>query len=155
MQNFYLLLVDQYWLATGCLFHTTFKMERQTLISINNSNHDSHFYYEPSLLQWLVLISDTWASIGMCIFSMRSLLMQSKDGLINGMCIFSMCSLLMQSKDGLIVIREVLNIFLGCKAISIDSGFWIMKMIFHILPQLRSHYLCQLSMNLVMLRYVS
>ena len=58
------------------------------------------------------------------------------------------------TKDGL-VIREVLNIFLGCKSISIDSGFWIMKMIFHILPQLRSHYLCQLSMNLVMLRYVS
>ena len=42
-QNLHLFLVDQYWSTIGCLFHTTFKMERQTLMSINNSNRDLHF----------------------------------------------------------------------------------------------------------------
>ena len=135
VQNLHLLLVDQYWPAIGCLFHTTFKMERQSLMSINNSNRDWHFWYELSLHQWMVVISGKWASNAMCNFSMRSLLMQSKDGLI--------------------VTRQAPNNFLCSKPISIDSALWITKMIFHILPQLVSHYLCQLSLILVMLRYVS
>ena len=110
MQNLHLLLVDQYW----SLFHTTFKMEKQALMSTNISNSDLHFWYELSLLKWLVLISDTRAGNALFSFSMRSLLMQSKDGLI--------------------VIRQSPNNFLCPKSVSIDSGFRIMKMIFHILP---------------------
>ena len=51
----------------------------------------------------------------------------------------------MQSKDGLTLIKKEPNIFLCFNPVSIGSGFWIMKMIFYILPQLRSNYLRQLN----------
>ena len=120
-----------HWLSIS----QNFQMERQTFSRINNSNSDSNFWYELSLLQWLIPISGTWAGNAMCSFSVRLLLMQSKDGLI--------------------VIRRSPNTFLCSKSKSIDSALWIMKMIFQILPQFRSHCLCQLSLTLVTLRYVS
>ena len=58
-----------------------FQNGKVNIASINSSNRDSHFWYELSLLQWLIPISGTWASNAMCSFSMHSLLMQSKDRL--------------------------------------------------------------------------
>ena len=58
----------------------------------------------------------------------------------------------MESTDGVMMIKKVPNILLRFNSMSIDSAFWIMKMIFHILPQLRSNYLCQLCLTLIMLR---
>ena len=124
-------ILVSHWLSIS----HNFQNGRWTLMSINNSNRDSHFWYEPSLPQWLVLISGAWASNAMCSFYMRSLLMQSKNELI--------------------VTRQAPNNFLCSKSISMDSGFWIVKMILYILPQLGSQYLCQLCLTLVMLRYVS
>ena len=64
----------------------------------NNLHYDSHFWYELSLLQWLVVIGTTWARNVMCMFSMLLLLRESKQGLKviptklhlpYGLCIFA------------------------------------------------------------------
>ena len=97
--NFSWSILVTHWLSIS----HNFQNGKANIACINKSNCDSHFWYELSLLQWFVPIRGTWA--------------------INAMCSFSMRSLLMQSKDWLIVIRQSPNNFLCSKFISIDSGF--------------------------------